>query len=68
MLAKDNIDKNAIPTFAKSHYHGTSISVLQYITSSNRGIDLPPIPSPELNKLAPLPREYQTITIQTWSK
>ena len=60
MSAKDNIDKNA-----KSTFHGTSISVLQYITASNRGIDLPPIPSPDVlpssNKLAPLPKEYTLI-------
>ena len=65
ILAKDNIDKNATPTLAKSHYHGTSISILQFPTSSNNGADLPSTESPEIlsssNKLAPLPKQYSYV-------
>ena len=32
VLAKDNIDKNAKCTFAQSHYHGISISILQFLS------------------------------------
>ena len=65
ILAKDNIDKNATSTLAKSHYHGTSISILQFPTSSNNGADLPSTESPEIlsssNKLAPLPKQYSYV-------
>ena len=65
ILAKDNIDKNAKSTFAKSHYHGTSISILQFATSSYQGTDLPSVASPETlsasNRLSPLPKEYSCV-------
>ena len=65
VLAKDNIDKNAASTHAKSHYHGTSISILQFPTSEFRGTDLPSLPPPDKlpssNKLAPLPKEYTVV-------
>ena len=35
ILAKDNIDLNARSTDAKSHYHGTSLSGLQYPNQEN---------------------------------
>jgi len=37
-MMKDNIDMNAISTFVKSHYHGTSLSVVQFPTIENPGI------------------------------
>ena len=39
-MAKDNIDLNATATMIHSHYHGTSISLLQYPSESNPGISL----------------------------
>ena len=60
ILAKDN--KNAKSTFAKSHYHGTFISILQFATSSDQGTGLPSVASPETlsasNRLSPLPRIF----------
>ena len=35
ILAKDNIDLNAGSTDAKSHYHGPSLSDLQYPNQEN---------------------------------
>ena len=62
VLVKDNIDKNARSTFAQSHYHGISISILQFPTSSNSGHSLPQPQEPEIltssKKLLPLPKEY----------
>ena len=37
--AKDNIDKNAHCTISKSHYHGTSMSLLQFPLSFNDGFE-----------------------------
>ena len=37
--AKDNIDKNARCTISKSHYHGTSMSLLQFPSSFNDGFE-----------------------------
>ena len=62
ILAKD---KNAKSTFAKSHYHGTSISILLFATSSDQGTDLPSVASLETlsasNRLSPLPKEYSCV-------
>ena len=61
ILAKDNIDLNARSTDAKSHYHGTSLSGLQYPNEENPGSvlqrtyeDLPNVSK----KLDNLPKEY----------
>ena len=49
----------------ESHYHGTSISILQFATSSDQGTDLPSVASPETlsasNRLSPLPKEYSCV-------
>ena len=37
--AKDNIDKNARCTISKSHYHGTSLSLFQFPSASNKGLE-----------------------------
>ena len=37
VLAKDNIDLNARSTIIKSHFHGISMSILQFPSSSNPG-------------------------------
>ena len=36
-LAKDNLDVNARSNFIKSHFHGTSIAVLQNVTQTSKG-------------------------------
>ena len=38
VIAKDNIDLNASSTTAKSHYHGTSMSLLNFPTRENPDI------------------------------
>ena len=38
VIAKDNIDLNAQSTIIKSHFHGISMSVLQFPTLSNHGV------------------------------
>ena len=40
IMMKDNIDMNARSTFIKSHYHGTSLSIVQFPTNENPGINL----------------------------
>ena len=61
ILAEYNIDLNARSTDAKSHYHGTSLSGLQYPNQENPGSmlqitfeDLPTVSK----KLGSLPKEY----------
>ena len=65
ILAKDNIDKNAKSTFAKSYYHGTINSILQFSTTSDKGAYLPSIPNQETlsksNRHAPLPKMYSSV-------
>ena len=41
MLAKYNCDVNATSTTATIHYHGTSITIIQYPTEGNQGKDIP---------------------------
>ena len=41
VLVKDNIDINAMSTFVTGHYHGTSLSFLQFPTHENQGYPLP---------------------------
>ena len=62
ILVKDNIDKNAKANLVKSHYHGTSIYLLQFPHDEEQGgkldgagfIDV----SFDSKKLSPLPAEY----------
>ena len=61
ILAKDNIDLNARSTTAKSHYHGTSLSALQYPTVEHPGEILSrnyQDSSPTSKKLENLPQDY----------
>ena len=65
-MMKDNIDMNARSTFVKSHYHGTSLSVVQFPTIENPGINFDNSIQTESNKatskkLSPLPAEYINI-------
>ena len=59
---KDNIDKNASANLIKSHYHGTSISLLQFPIDGQLGVVLDRVDfvvvSHGSNKLSPLPAEY----------
>ena len=64
ILAEYNIDLNARSTDAKSHYHGTSLSGLQYPNQENPGSmlqitfeDLPTVSK----KLGCLPKEYSEV-------
>ena len=64
ILTKNNIDLNARSTDAKSHYHRTSLSGLQYPIQGNPGSmlqitfeDLPTISK----KLESLPKEYSEV-------
>ena len=63
VLLKDNIDVNARSNFISSHYHGTSISIIQFMTEENEGIEFPEVDisadvHPKSKKLSPLPQEY----------
>ena len=63
VLLKDNIDVNARSNFVNSHYHGTSISIIQFVTNEDKGVDFPEIDisnniSTKSKKLSPLPGEY----------
>ena len=63
ILLKDNIDVNARSNFVNSHYHGTSISFIQFVTNEDKGVDFPEIDisnniSTKSKKLSPLPGEY----------
>ena len=41
MITKDNIDKNARSTTATTHYHGISMTVMQFPTENHPGEDQP---------------------------
>ena len=65
-MMKDKIDMNARSTFVRSHYHGTSLSIVQFLTNENLGINLENGLSSEQSKnnskkLSPLPAEYVNI-------
>ena len=38
IIAKDNVDVNAKATKVKGHYHGISMSIMQFITEENTGM------------------------------
>ena len=57
---------NARSTFVKSHYHGTSLSIVQFLTNENPGITLEngllrEQRKKNSKKLCPLPAEYVNI-------
>ena len=61
--AKDNIDKNSSCTVSKFHYHGTSLSLFQFSTYNNPGIErhyekYVEIPSSMSKKVRELPTFY----------
>ena len=47
VLIKDNIDVNATSSFIQQHYHGTSMSIAQFVTEEEKGIDFPEINIPK---------------------
>ena len=63
---KDNVDVNPKANFVKSSYHGTSSSMIQFVTDTEKG---EPFPHNEFKdnitskskKLMPLPPEYTTV-------
>ena len=63
ILVKDNIDKNASSNLVHSHYHGTSISLLQFPDSEATVESIDTLDyidvAHKLKKLAPLPSEYK---------
>ena len=66
VVMKDNIDMNARSTFIKSHYHGETLSVVQFPTIENPGINLENGTQNRQNKknskiLSRLPAEYINI-------
>ena len=40
ILAKDNVDSNATSSTATRHYHGTSMTIMQYPTAGNTGVEV----------------------------
>ena len=66
IMMKDNIGMNARSTFVKSHYHTTSLWIVQFPTNKNPDINLANVLSSEQSKnksekLSPLPAEYVNI-------
>ena len=65
VLLKHNIDVNARSNFVSSHYHGTSISIIQFVTEDNTGLDFPEVDISQgeslKSKRSPLPQEYINI-------
>ena len=60
---KDNIDVNTRSNFVSYHYHGTSISIIQFVTEDNTCLDFPEVDisqdvSLRSKRLSPLPKEY----------
>ena len=61
-MIEDNIDVNVKSNFIQQHYHSTSISIVQFVTEEEKGIDVPEIniskpSSSQSKKLSPLPAE-----------
>ena len=59
------MDVNPKANFAKSSYHGTSSSMIQFVTKEEKGEDIPHNKfdskvAPGSKKLMPLPPEYST--------
>ena len=66
VMLKDNIDVNAKSNFVKSHFHGTSVSVVQWLCDDDHGTDFSEIElQDELTfppkKLTLLPIEYSHV-------
>ena len=66
VMLKDNIDINARSNFIQSHYHGTSISMIQFRTNEDAGTAFPKVDvskkvKTNSNKLSPLPADYINI-------
>ena len=67
VIAKDNIDVNAKSTIIKQHYHGISMTTMQFPSDVNPGvpqemeIDLANQDHYAVNKLA-LPKDYITLS------
>ena len=63
---KDNVDVNPKANFAKSSYHGTSSSMIQFATDEDNGEDFPHSKfenkaAKGSKKLKPLPPDYSTV-------
>ena len=41
VIAKDNCDLNATPSTASQHYHGKSMSVIQFPSDKEKGEEIP---------------------------
>ena len=65
VLVKDNIDFNASANIIKSHYHGTSLSLLQIPFEGNVGESIEVSPYLEVSfsskKVGPLPSKYTNV-------
>ena len=44
VIVKDNVDLDGTSSFVKNHYHGTSISILQFPSFQNPGMLRPQLP------------------------
>jgi len=63
VMLKDNIDINARSNFIQSHYHGTSISMIQFRTDNDSrtafpNVDVSQKVKTNSKKLLPLPADY----------
>ena len=68
VMLKYNIDLNSKPNFIQWHYHGTSLSMIQFKTNENEGTPFQKVDiskavqsSNKSKKLLPLTSEYRTV-------
>ena len=72
IMLKDNIDINAKSTFVKSHYRGTSLSMVQFRNGDDVGTDFPEINfqtqiKEQSKKLVPLPTKHINVSTDVTS-
>ena len=60
IIAKDNIDHNARSITATKHYHGTSMTAMQFIAEDNRGEDQIPLTEDQQKVVNPSKKVLQT--------
>ena len=63
ILAKDNVDSNANSSTVTRHYHGTSMTIMQFPTVENLGVEVHrPVPDDTARatskRVKPIPDDY----------
>ena len=71
IIAKDNIDLNAISTKVKKHFHGISMTTMQFPSNENQGVKqnvVYDLSLPDNNKKLALPEDYEIISEPPYQK